>query len=253
MQSISDSDISKNDKMTCYNKCLKCFRPLSSCYCKYIKPVETNCKFIFLMHPKEAYHQKTGTGRLAHLTLQDSEIFVGLDFSHSNHFQELINSPEYYPVLLYPGENAWTANQIEFKNNILNKKLLVILIDSTWFFAKKIIRLNPFLLNLPQLSFNNGYRSEFRFKTQPALECLSTIESCYYLINELKSAKIISECDPQPLMDIFRKMVNFQLQAEEERILRGEAPRNKKGHKHDKIVKTTKYGTAEIVKTSIKM
>ena len=87
-------------------KCYKCFRPMETCYCKHIVPIETGVKFVFLIHPKEAYKQKTGTGRLAHLSLPDSELIIGIDFTHNKRLNELINNPEYFPVVMYPGKDA---------------------------------------------------------------------------------------------------------------------------------------------------
>ena len=51
--------------------------------CDMIIPADTGIKFVFLMHPKEAYHQKTGTGRLTNISLCDSEIIIGIDFSEN--------------------------------------------------------------------------------------------------------------------------------------------------------------------------
>ena len=48
------------------------------------------------MHPKEAYKQKTGTGRLAHLTLEDSEIIVGVDFTDNPRLNTLITDEKYF-------------------------------------------------------------------------------------------------------------------------------------------------------------
>lgn len=209
-----------------FTKCYKCFRPLKTCYCKYIKEVKTQTRFIFLMHPKEAYKQRTGTGRLASLSLPNSEIIIGIDFNQNPRLNEILNNSQYYCVLLYPDENAWTANKPNFLETIGDKTLVVIVIDATWFLAKKMIRLSTILHNLPKLSFRSGYRSQYKFKQQPQEECLSTIESCYYLIKELQTNKIEqSLSDPKPLLEVFSKMVNQQLECEEVRIASGEKNR----------------------------
>lgn len=213
-------------------RCLKCFRPISHCLCEYAKPeIDSGIKFVFLMHPKEARKQRTGTGRLSHIALKDSEILVGLDFSKDRRFMELMSCPDFFPVLMYPGENAWNARQPDFIKTVAGRKLLVIIIDATWFCSKKIIQKNPGLLKLPQISFYGEYRSIFTFKREPKPEYVSTIESCYYLIKELqqveleKSPALSSACNvvnknanPEPLMTVFKKMIKDQLQAENDRI-----------------------------------
>ena len=61
------------------------------------------------MHPKEAYHQHTGTGRLACLSLKDAEIIVGIDFTHNAKLNRLLSDPDFFPMVLYPGEDSLTA------------------------------------------------------------------------------------------------------------------------------------------------
>lgn len=213
-------------------KCYKCMRPIETCYCKYIKPVYTDITFVFLMHPKEAKKQRTGTGRLASLSLPGSKIIVGVDFTENNELNTLLNNPEYLPLLLYPHKSALYADGTEnaFHRSLGSvsegKKLLLILIDSTWFFAKKILRLSKNLLPLEKVSFKNKYLSQYEFKTQPKDYCLSTIETCFYVIKEFQEASIVStDCDPSPLMEIFKRMVNFQLQSERDRESQGIANR----------------------------
>lgn len=201
---------------------------MSHCLCEYAKPeIDSGIKFILLMHPKEAKHQRTGTGRLSHIALKDSEIIVGLDFSKDQRFQELINDPQYFPVMMYPGEDAWTAKRPGFAQTVGSRKLLVILIDATWFCSRKIIEHNPDLLKLPRVSFYGQYRSIFTFKREPKPEYISTIETCYYFIKELQSLEstdgkpitlVNKNADPEPLLNVFKKMIKDQLQAENDRI-----------------------------------
>lgn len=201
-------------------RCLKCFKPEEYCLCKYTKEIDTGIKFVFLMHPKEAKKNRTGTGNLSHISLTDSEIIVGLDFSKNERLQKLLNDPQYFPVMMYPGEEAWTAKKEGFGDILKTKKLLVLILDATWFCSRKLIEHNPFLLELPRVSFFGNYSSIYTFKKEPKPEYISTIECCYYLIKELQSENIIdSKIDPEPLMNVFKEMIKFQLKAENERIM----------------------------------
>lgn len=199
--------------------CYKCLRPLDNCFCKYTAPVDCKVKFIFLMHPKEAKHQRTGTGRLAHVCLPESEIIMGIDFTKNERVCQLLSDPKYYPVLLYPGDDAWTCKKEGFAEAVGSRQLLVFVIDSTWFCSKKMIKLSTNLLSLPKLSFSGSYKSIFTFKKEPYDYCVSTIESCYYLIKELQTCSLVSpSVDPEPLLNVFKKMIVFQLEKENERI-----------------------------------
>lgn len=203
------------DCVLLFNKCYKCFRPVKSCYCKDITPIDTGIKFVLLMHPKEAFKQKTGTGRLTALSLIDSEIIIGTDFTRHKRVNALISGvgefAQYYPVLLFPSKDACFADTPSLRQAIGSKKLMVLLVDATWFLAQKMLKFSKNLMHLPKLSFKNEYRSQFHIKLQPDPSYLSTIESTCYLINELKTAGIArSDADPAGLMSVFQKMVTFQ-------------------------------------------
>ena len=209
------------DRITAMSeRCTRCFKPLSNCLCKYTQEIDPGIKFVLLMHPKEAKRQRTGTGNLAHISLKDSEIIVGLDFSKNERLMSLLNNPEYYAVLMYPGENAWTARNEKLKETLKGRKLLVIILDATWFCSKKMIEHNPFLLELPRISFYGNYTSIFTFKHEPKPEYISTIECCYYFIKEMQDNGLADKnVNPEPLMNVFKEMIKFQLRAENERIL----------------------------------
>jgi len=200
-------------------RCTKCLRSVQTCYCKYINPVDVGVKFVYLMHPHEAYHQRTGTGRLASLSLSDSEIIVGKSFDCNIRTNELISDPAYYPMVLYPGKTAQSAESFNFKDVTEGRKLLIFLIDATWVMARKMMFRSPELQKLPRLTFEREYRSEFRIKTQPADYCLSTIESSYYLIKELQASGVCdSKLNIEGLMSVFKRMINFQIECKESRI-----------------------------------
>lgn len=171
------------------------------------------------MHPKEAKRQRTGTGRIARAGLVDSEILVGIDFTKNERLCQLLSDPEYFPVLLYPGEDAWNVEKSGFKEAIGKKRVLAIIIDSTWFCSKKMLRFSTNVTSLPKLSFSGKYKSIFTFKREPSEECVSTIETCYYLIKEFQQAEIVdATINPEGLMDAFKEMIKFQLQKENDRI-----------------------------------
>src|SRR3954471_21540653 len=87
-------------------KCYKCFWPAQHCWCGSITPMPSRTKFVILMHSYEFKRIKANTGRLTHLCLSDSELFVGEAFDQHEAVQALINDPQNYPVLLYPGRDA---------------------------------------------------------------------------------------------------------------------------------------------------
>ncbi len=200
-------------------RCLKCFRPIKNCYCHDISPIESGVKFVFLMHPHEAKKQRTGTGRLASLSLIDSEIIIDTSFDNNSRTQELISNPAFYSMVLYPGNDAYTTESLDFKEILNGRTLLIFLIDATWVEARKMMYRSHSLRHLPRISFSREYRSEFTIKTQPENYCLSTIESSYYLLKELKIAGVCNlALNVEGMMAVFKKMINFQIKCRVDRI-----------------------------------
>lgn len=222
-------------RVFCYTRrmrelCYNCLRPRSNCFCRYIEPADTGVKFVFLMHPKEAKRQRTGTGRLAHVGLVGSEILVGADFTAHERLRALLADERYYPMLLYPGDDAVTASNNGFTTRLGGRRLLVIVVDATWFCARKLLEKSDAVRALPKLSFSGDYRSLFTFKREPRPEYISTIESCYYLVKELQAAAVVdARVSVESLMTAFKAMITFQLRKENDRIA-GLIPNS---HHHD--------------------
>ena len=63
------------------------------------------------MHPKEVKKNHTGTGWITRASLKDCEIVEGQDFTNSPRLNKMHYDPQYFPVLLYPGEDAWNAKK----------------------------------------------------------------------------------------------------------------------------------------------
>ena len=192
-------------------KCYKCYRPKSSCMCKYIiNPIETKTKFVILMHPKEFKKTKNGTGHLTNNSLENCELYVGIDFSSHKRVNQLLNDKSYSPYVLYPGEQSIKLNT---QNLPKEKKSLIFIIDSTWPCSKKMLRLSKNLQSLQKISFEHDKLSQFKIKTQPNKYCLSTIESTLCIIELLNKQKIenIKSKEYQDFLKPFNQMVDYQL------------------------------------------
>ena len=163
------------------------------------------------MHPKEFKRTKNGTGHFTHLSLENSEIFIGVDFTKHEAVNQIINTPSNTCFVLYPHAKSIDLNSEhigeEGKTNVL------FLIDATWPCSRAMLRASPNIDSLQKVSFSHNESSGFSFKQQPKEYCLSTIEStlCVLkLLNEKKIEKIEAEkleCFLLP----FKKMVRYQL------------------------------------------
>ena len=191
--------------------CYSCYRPKSSCICNHIIiPIQTNTKFVILMHPKEYRKTKNGTGHMTNNSLDNCELYVGIDFTNHQRVNELLNTQEYEPYVLYPDENSIKLNTQKLTND---KKPLIFIIDSTWPCSKKILRVSKNLQNLRKISFEHSKSSQFKIKTQPNQYCLSTIESTLCILELLNHQNIenISNISLNNFLNPFEKMVDYQV------------------------------------------
>ncbi len=195
-------------------KCYKCFRPADLCYCNLENKVLIEFNLVILMHPKEAYKQNVGTGRIAHRLCNNSKIIIGVDFTDNKELNLLISTTNAY--ILYPGKEA--ISPVVFKQEVESKISTLIVVDGTWPCAKKMMKLSKNLHYLPRVSFNSNYKSEFSIKHQPQLYCLSTVESIFYTLNEGKLA--LNE-NQELLMKVFRDLTKFQIECANDETKRG--------------------------------
>ena len=204
----------ERDKQNPYREfCLNCFRPLSHCLCTFIRTFETQSRFVLLMHPQEAKKIRNGTGRLAHLALSNSEIFMGLNFSTHPNIQDLLADEKYNPFILYPGKTSKDISEYDPEQLSKNGKIpLVFVIDGTWKAAKKMMMMSQNLHKLPRISILPKEPSRFFIKQQPNILCLSTIEAIFFLLIELEN-KGLENLDGRhkKLLDVLDKMVKTQL------------------------------------------
>lgn len=199
------------------NLCLRCHRRLRTCVCALLKPFETESRFIILMHPKEFKKEKVGTGRFSHLLLKNSKLLVGVNFDASIELKSYLADPHYETYLLYPGEHS-----LALETTTLKARSQFIVIDGTWPCAKKMMTQSTILHSIPRVSFNATTESEFQIKHQPKPGCLSTVESIFFLIQQLeRQGRENLQERSQVLMDVFRFTVKQQMAMAMDENLKG--------------------------------
>ncbi|MGB0886710.1 MAG: tRNA-uridine aminocarboxypropyltransferase [Vicingaceae bacterium] len=192
-------------------KCYQCMQPSITCICKHINTLQTNTRFIILMHPKEYKKEKNGTGRMTKLQLENSEIIVGVDFTNNKRVNELLKNSASF--LLYPGNDSFnlsTEKNTEV-NSFIGNHANIFILDGTWPCARKMIKLSKNLQTLKRVSFDNTIKSKFIIKQQPEPLCLSTIESVYTVLNLLKKGDV-EHCITKDFLLPFEKMIENQVE-----------------------------------------
>jgi len=179
--------------------------------CEHIKPLTTKTKFVILMHSHEFKKIKNGTGHFTHLSLKNSDLYVGVEFANHKAVNALINDTNNNCYVLYPSEKSLVLNTTPFPKN--GKQNVIFLIDSTWHNARKLLRDSPNVQNLPKVSFEHTKNSEFKIKEQPMDLCLSTIEStlCVLELLTLNGSESLKTSELEGFLEPFTKMVEYQL------------------------------------------
>ena len=213
--------------------CYRCFWPKDLCWCGSIRPMATRTKIVLLIHPKEWKEQRTGTGRLTHLCLADSELIMGIGFDAHERVQGLINDPANFPMLLYPGPTARALPGGLQAEELGGRRLVVFVLDGTWSCARKMLRLSPSLQRLPRLMFPPAAPSRFIIKQQPAEGCLCTLEATHELLLALERAGLDRYPDPAQLPDLLQRMQDY--------LIKCASDPAKAGYRRKK----TGYGTPE--------
>ena len=176
--------------------------------CKHFEKIETETKFVILMHPKEFKKVKNNTGHFTHHSLPNSELFMGIDFSNHKRINEIIATHESY--ILFPSPHAINLSTTNPKRG--EQPLAIFLIDSTWACTKKIFTLSSNLNKLQHMSFTTSRVSAYDIKVQPHESYLSTIESTLVVLEELKKHRIesIKERQLENFLNPFYEMIKYQ-------------------------------------------
>jgi DTW domain-containing protein YfiP len=165
------------------------------------------------MHPKEYKKEKNGTGLMTKLQLENSEIIVGVDFTNNNRVNEILTNDKKCSFLLYPGKDNFNLSirKSSELNSVMGNNPHIFILDGTWHWARKMLKLSKNLQKLKRVSFDNKIHSKFIIKQQPESLCLSTIESVYTVINLLKEGEL-EQCETKGFLIPFEKMIEYQLE-----------------------------------------
>lgn len=181
--------------------CPNCAKAKKACICEWIEPLESDVELIILQHPSEE-HRPMGTAKILSLSLANSIMFIGEDFSEHDQFNQLLADPGYEHFILYPGEQSVSVETI--KPN--NKKVRVILLDGTWKKAFKMWQVSTNLQNLKTVHLPKDLKGNYRIRKAPSENSLSTVEAGYHLLNQLSE-----QSDYSPLLTAFDRMIQFQI------------------------------------------
>lgn len=191
--------------------CATCRRPEVVCYCRHVAVIPTRTRVVIFQHTRER-DVAINTARIASLCLPNAEIRVGVRFDGAS-LARALGDASRPPVLLYPGPSA-----IDVEARPPSGPVTLVVVDGTWWQAKKILRENPALAALPRYAFRPAAPSEYRIRREPQNDFVSTIEALAHVLGVLEGDRTRA----QAMLAPFRAMVDAQIAYAR---ARGAAPR----------------------------
>jgi DTW domain-containing protein YfiP len=171
------------------DKCSKCFKLHALCICPEIRALETDLHVLILQHPQEP-NEDLGSARLAHLSLKNSTLKIGLSWANLAKALGREAQPSKWTVLhLGSGiKGAPTTSHLQFVSkqgnpidppkNLAKDLEGIVVLDGTWSQSKALWWRNPWLLKLKRSILIPQEKSLYReLRKEPRSECLSTLES----------------------------------------------------------------------------
>ena len=164
--------------------CENCEYPKVTCICEHVEQVAHNVQIMVLQHPSETSNKKN-TVRLLKLISTNTVLIQGkteVDFSK---LQILVRQNPQSFALLYPSKKA-----IEISEKYLKQIKSLILIDGTWKQSNNIFYQNPWLQELPHLTFKKDITSRYSIRCGHVQGGLSSIESAAYGLQAIEGISI---------------------------------------------------------------
>ena len=187
-------------------------------FCAHLQVLPTRTRVMLLQHPRER-RMAIGTARMAHLSLPNSVLRVGTDFSTGSSGGRAAWRAPSPPLVLFPGAQAVDVAALAAPSPVT-----LIVLDGTWWQARKLLKLNPALAALPRVAFTPSQPSQYLIRRQPADFCVSTIEALAEVLDALEPG----DQSFARILDPFHAMVAKQRWYETEvhtqrhhRVLRG--------------------------------
>ena len=203
-------DKHKNARKRSY--CPSCHYVQQNCLCASITEQSCHMRVIILQHPTESKHSKN-SAKLVKLCIKQCEIIIGeqpQDFANIR----AIKSPVY---VIYPSEQAVPIESLKAMHSIplsLSQRddspilpednqqpITLVFIDASWRKAYKMWQQNPWLQQLPNLTFTDAPKTQYQIRKHKRQTSLSTLEAVAYCLNQIENA------DTKALFKAFDAMI----------------------------------------------
>jgi DTW domain-containing protein YfiP len=159
--------------------CYACFKARVACICALVERVANRTGIIILQHPKERVHA-VGSVRIARLGLERVRVESCAPWIDGAPIRTRLPARA---ALLYPSAGAAELTELPAAAHPRH----LVLLDATWFHAKKIYDAHAWLHALPHVrltpSAPSGYR---RVRREPRPQYIGTVEAIVHALRILE-------------------------------------------------------------------
>ena len=160
-------------------ECYRCFKPQVTCICRTIERVANRTSITILQHPRERFHA-IGTVRIARLGLAKIYVEPCAPWADASALGEQL--PE-GTALLYPTP----ASQDLATLPVDERPRHLLILDGTWFQAKKIYDAQPWLHALPHVRLSTTDASRYgSVRREPKAGYVATVEAIVHALHILE-------------------------------------------------------------------
>lgn len=171
------------------------------CLCAVSPRLDLKTKVVVFMHCKE-FPLLTNTGVLAHRVLKNSRIvYRGRKDAGRVQEKDFLNDKEKANAfVLYPAAEAVELDESFLKSR--TEPMTLICPDGHWAQAKKILRHEPSLKNLPCLKLPEGLVTRYRLRRNPVAGRVCTFEAISMALGAIEGTEVRERME-----EVFQKMV----------------------------------------------
>lgn len=163
--------------------CERCSYPSGTCLCKHFETVSAPIELTILQDKWEAKHAKN-TGRLVALCIENTQIInVDTDPSALNTLKQKCLEKPIKPTLLFPLTHAHPIEKLAIASKQQINELIVI--DTTWRKAKRIMHEHPWLAHLSCVSCEQVPVSKYDIRKSAFTGGVSSLEAIAYSLKVL--------------------------------------------------------------------
>lgn len=166
--------------------CPQCARPLRTCLCRWVTPVDNRVDVLILQHPLEIGQAK-GSAVLLQRSLRNSRLSTGEQFD-AVELDTLLHTGGRTSVLLYPDEPGTTQAVDKSPIPAEAGRLQLVVLDGTWRKSRKLLHLNPALQRLPRLALAEPPPSQYTIRKAHRPDQLSTLEATCLALAQIEQA-----------------------------------------------------------------